>query len=82
MGYIGNDSDHAQQAADDHVANLVDLVRSQLPGGESRTSCIDCAEAIPVARQQVIRGCQRCIKCQTIVDQSVKIRFRYLDRIL
>lgn len=83
MGYIGNDGDHAQQAADDHVSNLIDIARSRLPtSSTSNSECDDCGKPIPKARQLAMKGCTRCIACQNIHDASFKINIRMLDRVL
>lgn len=36
----------------------------------SRTSCIDCDEPIPEMRQLAVKGCQRCIECQQLVENT------------
>jgi phage/conjugal plasmid C-4 type zinc finger TraR family protein len=36
---------------------------------ESLSECEDCGEEIPVARQQLVPGCSRCIHCQGIHER-------------
>ncbi len=40
------------------------------PIGPSRSTCLDCEEAIPAARQ-ALGGIQRCVPCQTIFEKEV-----------
>lgn len=30
--------------------------------------CIDCDEPIPQARREAVRGCERCIDCQSLAE--------------
>lgn len=30
--------------------------------------CIDCADPIPQARREAVRGCERCTDCQTLAE--------------
>lgn len=39
----------------------------------SRSHCIDCDEPIPQQRQQMVKGCQRCIDCQQQYEQRLKV---------
>lgn len=32
--------------------------------------CIDCDEPIPQARREAVRGCERCIDCQTLHETT------------
>lgn len=32
--------------------------------------CIDCDEPIPQARREALRGCERCIDCQTLHETT------------
>ncbi len=45
--------------------------------GESQSHCMDCGDAIPETRRQLIKGVQRCVSCQE--DQETQQR--YLKRI-
>lgn len=38
--------------------------------GESATHCIDCDYPIPLKRRQLIKGCQRCVDCQQICEET------------
>lgn len=35
----------------------------------SLSECEDCGEDIPVARQQFVKGCTRCIHCQGLYER-------------
>jgi phage/conjugal plasmid C-4 type zinc finger TraR family protein len=39
----------------------------------SLEECEDCGEEIPLARREAIRGVQRCIHCQEILDKRKKL---------
>lgn len=34
----------------------------------SATDCIDCGDPIPKARQEAIKGVQRCVPCQSLSE--------------
>lgn len=36
----------------------------------SRVFCIDCEIVIPAARLAIVRGCQRCVDCQSIAEMK------------
>lgn len=36
----------------------------------SASDCIECGEAIAIARQQAIQGCQYCTSCQGLIEQG------------
>ena len=38
----------------------------------SRHFCIDCDIVIPAARLAVVKGCQRCVDCQSIYEHKVR----------
>ena len=38
----------------------------------SRHFCDDCGNVIPEARRAVIRGCSRCVDCQSIFEYKNK----------
>lgn len=38
----------------------------------SRHFCIDCDIVIPAARLAIVRGCQRCVDCQTVYEYKVR----------
>lgn len=35
----------------------------------TQTDCVDCGEAIPLARQQLVPGVQRCVFCQELAER-------------
>jgi RNA polymerase-binding transcription factor DksA len=52
--------------------NAVADVRKQLAKQAlqpSLESCEDCGEDIPLARQQLVLGCTRCIHCQGLYER-------------
>ncbi|EGN3555040.1 TraR/DksA family transcriptional regulator [Escherichia coli] len=38
----------------------------------SATHCIDCGEAIPARRRELVAGCQRCADCQDEAEKRGK----------
>lgn len=38
----------------------------------SRRFCIDCDIVIPAARLAVVKGCLRCVDCQSIYEHKVR----------
>lgn len=38
----------------------------------SRTFCLDCDIVIPKERLAVVRGCLRCVDCQTVYEYKVR----------
>lgn len=47
------------------IADELKRMRSQrVPGGESRTHCVDCDEPIPEARRRAVAGVTLCVDCQ------------------
>ncbi|MBS8942794.1 TraR/DksA C4-type zinc finger protein [Escherichia coli] len=38
----------------------------------SATHCIDCGEAIPARRRELVAGCQRCADCQDEAEKREK----------
>ena len=49
-----------QQAEIDNAVNARVIYQ-----GVSLSECIECGEDIPEARQNAIKGCKLCVKCQT-----------------
>ena len=52
--------------------NAVADVRRQLEKQAAQPSlseCEDCGEDIPLARQQFVKGCTRCIHCQGLYER-------------
>lgn len=74
---------------DDHLANIdavvenaLDVVRANIPSGESAEFCQDddCGEPIPEARRLALKGVQYCIDCAD--KHAFKPRIRAVDWIL
>jgi len=59
-----------QDQIDASVEDAVQLARSQLPQGESLTSCEECDAEIPEARRQAVPGVHLCVQCQTELDEQ------------
>ena len=73
-GYIGNAGDAAQEIANDRVDNGIYAIRQAVKAGYgmfSLSSCKDCGEEIPKARQAAVPGVMFCIDCQ---DSHLRVR--------
>ncbi|KJK06549.1 TraR/DksA C4-type zinc finger protein [Pseudomonas tussilaginis] len=61
-------ADLANEQADYHLQ--VALGRHKRQGAKpSSEFCVDCDDAIPLARQQSVQGCDTCISCQEIRER-------------
>lgn len=78
-GYLGGD--HAAINAQCIVDNHIDLVRSQIPVGDSREYCIECGEVIPEGRRLAWPGVTRCIPCQVEADKH-RIKLKSVTKML
>ncbi len=59
-----------QDQIDATVADAIARSRAQQDAHASREKCIVCDAVIPERRRHVIRGVQRCVTCQEIVDSE------------
>lgn len=59
-----------QDQIDASIEDAVNLVRSRLPEGESRTHCEECDAEIPEARRKAVPGVRLCVKCQEEHDKE------------
>lgn len=55
-----------QQDALESHHRRVDQIRT----AHSRTHCLDCGEEIPEKRRAAVKGCRRCLRCQTDFEQG------------
>ncbi len=51
--------------------NAIAAVQARLPTGESLEECADCGDEIPEARRVAMRGCTRCIHCQSVSERKM-----------
>jgi len=61
---MADEVDITQERMEKELETLLSA-REHASTGQSYLYCIDCEEPIPEARRQAIKGCQRCIQCQT-----------------
>jgi phage/conjugal plasmid C-4 type zinc finger TraR family protein len=61
-----------QEQIDATVESAVQLARSRLSKGESRTHCEECGMAIPEARRKAIPGVRLCVSCQSELEKGQK----------
>lgn len=64
-----NDS-AVQEQIDSSIEDAVARARSQLPQGESLSSCEECDVPIPEARRQAVPGVRLCVNCQAAHDRE------------
>lgn len=50
--------------------NAIAAVQAKLPKGDSLEFCEDCGEDIPEDRRKAMKGCIRCIHCQTLFERN------------
>lgn len=58
--------------ANDHAEYFLQLSLrrlARLPDKPSAQFCEDCDEAIPLARQKSVAGCETCIDCQSLRER-------------
>lgn len=56
-------NDHAQRLTDSAIASRVQYE------GVSTSVCVDCDAEIPIMRQQLIPGVQRCTECAERIER-------------
>jgi len=61
-----------QDQIDASVGDAVKRARQQMPSGKSLAECEECEQAIPIARQEAIKGVRLCISCQEVFDSTVE----------
>lgn len=59
-----------QDQIDASVEDAVNMARSRIPSGESRTRCEECDAEIPQARREAIAGVRLCVRCQSELDKQ------------
>lgn len=59
-----------QAQIDASIKEAIDHARNQIPAGNRRTHCKNCAALIPVTRREAIPGVCLCIECQQAVDEQ------------
>jgi phage/conjugal plasmid C-4 type zinc finger TraR family protein len=59
-----------QDQIDATIEDAVKLARAQLPRGESRSHCAECAKEIPLARRTAVPGVRLCVGCQSEHDKE------------
>lgn len=75
MSGLGGPDDGAEEALI-FVENHIELIRRQLPTGESLKQCDECGNDIPEARRLAMPGCKFCIECQEIYDRLPKPKIK------
>ncbi|OAV05913.1 TraR/DksA C4-type zinc finger protein [Moraxella catarrhalis] len=64
--------DQAQRQSELILARELKNAQRHNPNTPSATHCTDCSEAIPELRRQTIKGCTRCVACQSDFEQFQK----------
>jgi phage/conjugal plasmid C-4 type zinc finger TraR family protein len=59
-----------QDQIDATVDDAVKRARSNLPRGESLSTCEECGSEIPEARRKAVPGVRLCIQCQAEADDK------------
>jgi len=59
-----------QDQIDASIAEAVELARSRMADGESKTNCEECDAVIPDARRKAIPGVSLCVRCQSALEKK------------
>lgn len=57
-----------EQEAEFNANALAEHFRNRPVITDSRTHCIDCETEIPINRRLAVKGCDRCINCQELLE--------------
>ena len=69
--YNNEDESEMGQIHSIHLSlNAIAAIHRNMTAGVSRCDCIECGEKIPLARQNAVPGCIRCIYCQTVFEHQ------------
>lgn len=71
--FIFNNEEEAEMGQVQGIFNNMNAIAAHRAMMDSRgasfLNCIECGEEIPQARRIAVKGCERCISCQTIRDR-------------
>lgn len=68
-----SDYERASQLAQSEIDAAVSRHRARQDSqGESRATCLECGEVIPLARQMAV-STQLCVDCQTVKERRIKM---------
>jgi phage/conjugal plasmid C-4 type zinc finger TraR family protein len=62
--------DDAQRREQAFLRASLANARGTAPQGESRTTCAECGDPIPEARQKAVPGVRLCISCQMELEDE------------
>lgn len=62
------------------IADEVSRVQRLLPQGESRETCEECGEEIPLARRRALPGVRLCVTCQQEQEKTQDVVTPYNRR--
>ena len=65
-------NDLAEHSMNVSLQNIHNKVNSTV---ESEEFCIECDEEIPLARREAVKGCKRCVTCQSKIDIKQRLEF-------
>ena len=69
-----------QDQIDATIEDAIKRARSQLPQGESASTCAECDTSIPEARRKAIPGVRLCVSCQEEHDKEQAVVSGYNRR--
>ena len=58
---------------EDTITDGVLTARARLPVGEGTEDCVECGDAIPLARRRALPGATTCISCQSGRDRRIVV---------
>ena len=62
--------DRAQQLEEQHRAAALSAHANRPIEHSTRSHCQDCGDPIPELRRQAVKGCLRCVTCQTLIERK------------
>lgn len=64
--------DRAQELEQRQRAEAIAKFSEKIETGDGLSHCEDCGEPIPEARRNAVRGCTRCVQCQTDAEKALR----------
>jgi len=64
-----DEADLAQEMESLFFRHSLAAARGPAQNRPSKTHCTECGEKIPEKRREMMPGCERCVRCQTIFEQ-------------
>ena len=63
-----------QDQIDDSIKDELARIKAAKPAGESLSHCVECGDAIPEKRRELVPGVRFCVDCQSEHDADAALR--------